>query len=66
MHTYIVTLNSGDQVTIESERVQFTPTHIVFDNTQNALGFGRYELVRALRADTVLEVTEGDPPKPRY
>lgn len=59
MHKYTVVLADGNHMIFEAERVHFTPTHVVFDNTEASLGHGRYELVEALNARLVDEVYEG-------
>lgn len=56
MHTYLVTFADGGTEEVRSERVQFTPTHIVFDNTENVPGGSL--LIVALRAETVLVIEE--------
>lgn len=61
MHTYQVTWNNGETDSFRSERLEFGATHIVFHNTENSLGYGRVQLVAALRADAVLMVEEIDP-----
>lgn len=46
MHTYEVHFTDGATQSVYAERIMFTPTHIVFDNTPNSLGtdgFGGYQ-----------------------
>ena len=63
MHTYKVNFTDGTTQTVYSERIHFTPTHIVFDNTPNSLGmdeFGGYQfrLEAAFLATNVKSVFE--------
>ena len=63
MRTFEVTFLDGGTETFCAERIQYTPTHIVFDNTPNVLGLTRYgegiySLEAALLASTVLMVEE--------
>lgn len=60
MHTFLVTFNDGSTEEFRSEQVQFAPTHIMFNITQNVLGYGDTRLVAAPRADTVLVIEEID------
>lgn len=63
MHTYEVTFTDGSSETFWAERIQFGPTHVVFDNTADSLGIGpqgeyKHSLEAALLASTVLMVEE--------
>lgn len=63
MHTYEVTFTDGSTETYYAERIQFGPTHVVFDNTADSLGcdaYGNYKhsLEAALLASTVLLIEE--------
>lgn len=65
MHTYEVTFTDGMKSTFYAERIQFGPTHVVFDNTADSLGcdaYGNYKhsLEAAVLASTVLSVVEID------
>ena len=58
MRTFEVIYTDGHAETVCAERIQFTPTHVVFDNTENSLGYGRFSLECAIQAAQVELVTE--------
>ena len=58
MRTFEVTFLDGSTETFCAERIQFTPTHIMFDNTEDSLGYGNFSLEAAILASTALMVEE--------
>lgn len=58
MRTFEVTFTDGSTETYCAERIQYTPTHIVFDNTEDSLGYGNFSLEAAILASAVLMVQE--------
>jgi len=63
VRTFEVTFLDGSTETFYAERIQYTPTHIVFDNTERSFGIdGRGVcndgLEAAILASTVLMVEE--------
>lgn len=64
MTSYRVKTITGQILTIEAERVDFGPGHVVFYDTPATPVdlLGQTRLVRALRTPFVTEVTEGKEP----
>lgn len=61
MATYRVTTITGQVLTINADKVDFGPGHVVFSDVA-ASPFERNTLVRALRTPFVTEVTQGQEP----
>ncbi|WP_167199554.1 hypothetical protein [Brevibacterium pigmentatum] len=61
MTAYRVTTITGQVLTIEADKVDFGPGHVVFSGVADS-PFERNTIVRALRTPFVTEVTEGKEP----